>query len=354
MFNNIHDLQCGQKDSDKEFKYETIKTVLPAKNQLLQLANDDVAKWFTPYHPNGLGDNYGKGDHFAGKDVVFEWEYDGNADYFVLEIAEEGDYAGCLRYRSLKKSVTVSDLNVFADYSWRVTAYKDGKEVAKGEDCFKTEMSPKSIVIDGVSNVRDIAFFSKTLKQGMIYRAASLDAVTEKGLTDALLKYGIKTEIDLRNTGEGKQRSLGKTVNYYSFPGAYYVTTGASVKDPLYQQNMAKAIEVFADENKYPIVFHCAIGRDRTGTLAAVLEAFLGADYNDIMADYEMSFFSDAGCKDNATPDTMFTRITEIYDFLHEYGGGSLQENTAKFLRDIGVSSADLESIKKIMTKTDQ
>lgn len=347
----IHESVCEQSASDKDSAIGKIRTLFPAKNALLQLANDEVAKWFKPYRPNRLGNHYGKGDHFAGKDVVFEWEYVGRADYFVLEIAEKGDYNGCLRYRTTVKKVSVGELNVLADYAWRVTAYQDGKKVAIGESCFSTEKSPASIVIDGVSNARDVAFFSKTVRQGMIYRSASLDEITEKGLSDALSKYKIKTEIDLRNTGEGKQSPLGDKVNYYSLPGAYYVSSGASVKDSFYRQNMAKAIGVFAYESNYPILFHCAIGRDRTGTLAAVIEAFLGAEYDDIMADYEMSFFSEAGCKDGAEPDIMFSKITEIYDFLSEYGEDTLQENTAKFLRDSGVTSEELENIRRIMKK---
>lgn len=354
MPNEIQGVSCRREGSGKDFLCGKIRMVFPARNQSLQLANDEVAKWFTAYHPNRLGDNYGKGDHFAGKDVDFVWEYDGSADYFVLEIAEEGDFADCLCFRSESNNVKVGYLNTFTDYSWRVRAFKDGEKVAEGESCFHTEKSPRTISVDGVSNARDIAFFSKKLKQGMIYRSASLDAVTEKGLIDALSKYGIRTEIDLRNTGEGKQRPLGETVNYYSFPGSYYVITAASIKDPLYQKNMAEAMKIFADESKYPIVFHCAIGRDRTGTFAAVLESFLGADYDDIMADYEMSFFSDAGCKDESTPDVMFTRITEIYDFLSAYGKGSLRENTEKFLRDIGVSAEDLKSIQRIMAKPEK
>lgn len=341
----------GQAVLGKDSAIGKIRTLFPAKNAVLQLANDEVAKWFAQYHPDRLGENYGKGDHFAGKDVVFEWEYGGRADYFELEIAEEGDYGNCFRCRSAVKKVSVGDLNVLADYAWRVTAYVDGKKVAIGESRFSTEKAPRSITIDGVSNARDIAFFSGDVKQGMIFRSASLDAITEKGLSDALSKYKIKTEIDLRNTGEGKQNALGEQVNYYSLPGAYYVASAASVKDAIYQQNMAKAIGIFADENNYPVLFHCAIGRDRTGTLAAVLEAFLGAEYDDIMADYETSFFSDAGCKDESGPDIMFAKITEIYDFLSEYGEGTLQENTANFLQDIGVTSEELENIRRIMKK---
>lgn len=357
MSNKIfdHGFSGGQSGSD-DAASGTIRLLCPEKNQVLYIANDDVRKWLTPYSPNHLGENYGKGDHFEGKKVTFTWEYDGEADYFMLEVAESGDYENCLSYRSSEKRIRVGDLNGLTDYSWRVTAYKDNREVAKGEGCFKTAKSPRAITLDGVSNTRDIAFFSKTLRQGMIFRTAVLDGITEKGLTDALLKYGIKTDIDLRNSGEGSAGQgspLGTGVNYFSLPGAYYVATGASVKDPIYQQNMAKAIQVFADENNYPILFHCAIGRDRTGTLAAVLEAFLGAELDDITTDYEMSFFSDAGCKDGSAPDTMIARIMEIYDFLSEYGDGSLQENTAKFLRDIGVSSEELESIRRIMTKSE-
>ena len=50
----------------------------------------------------------------------------------------------------------------------------------------------------------------------------------------------------------------------------------------------------------------------------------------------------------------MFTRITEIYDFLSAYGKGSLRENTEKFLRDIGVSAEDLKSIQRIMAKPEK
>ena len=347
---------CGQ-DEDNGLTGGRIRLICPTEEESVWLANADVEKWLTPYSPNHLGENYGKGDHFAGKEVAFRWAYDGEADYFVLEIAESEDYGNCLRYRTAEKSVTVGELNVFAEYSWRVTAYKNDREVAEGEGRFKTAKSPKAIAIDGVSNARDIAFFSKRLKQGMIFRTAVLDGVTEQGLSDALLKYGIKTDIDLRNSGEGSAGQgspLGEEVNYFSLPGSYYVVTGASIKDPLYQQNMAKAMQVFAEEKNYPVLFHCAIGRDRTGTLAAVLEAFLGAERDDVTTDYQMSFFSDAGCKDGSTPDVMIARIMEIYDFLSEYGEGTLQENTAKFLRDIGVSSEDLESIRRIMTKREK
>ena len=93
MPNEIQGVSYRREGSGKDLSYGKIRMVFPARNQSLQLANDEVAKWFTAYHPNRLGDNYGKGDHFAGKDVDFVWEYDGSADYFVLEIAEEGDFA---------------------------------------------------------------------------------------------------------------------------------------------------------------------------------------------------------------------------------------------------------------------
>lgn len=345
-------IQQKEKDTNK------IKLLSP-NGEEITLANDRVAKWYRNYKPVNLGDNYkqGQSDHFAGKRVKFSWQFDG-ADYFVLSIAEGGNYDNCISYKTKWHSKRVDDLKVLTDYSYKVVAYKEGKEIASAEGHFKTAKSPRTINIDNVSNTRDIAFFSDKLKQGMIYRGGMLDEITKKGKKDSLKKYGIKTDIDLRVDGEGTagtESPLGDKVNYYTIAGAYYVETPMNVKDPVYQKNMADTIKIFADENNYPIYFHCAIGRDRTGTLAMVLEMLLGATYNDLLADYEVSFFSEGGCKDSSSPEVMYTHISALYDFLSTYKNEDKKKSPAEcaqmFLLDIGVTQEEIDSIKKIMRK---
>ena len=41
--------------------------------------------------------------------------------------------------------------------------------------------------------------------------------------------------------------------------------------------------------------------------------------------------------------------ITFLYNYIKNYGTGTLQENTEKFMLDIGISQADIDSIRNIL-----
>lgn len=337
-----------------------LRLVYPSDGETICLANDEIAAWFKNYKRRNVGENYGKGDHFVGKNPIFKWtcDCDDKSVGYVVTVKEagadgEGRTFETKRIKGTKEtSLEVAGLAVNSDYVWSVKAIADGRIVAESEGRFGTEKTPAFVDAEGVSNIRDVSFFSKTLKRGMLFRSAAMENATEKGLA-VLSELGIKTDIDLRMSGEGheEERSPIPNAKYFSYSGAYYVKSGAELTDPVYQANMAKAFEVFADESNYPIVFHCAIGRDRTGTLAAIVEAFLGASAEDIFADYEVSFFTEAGCRDNADPAMMTGKITEVYDFLMGYSSGNLAENTEKFLLDIGVKQFSLDKFRRIMTK---
>jgi protein tyrosine/serine phosphatase len=52
---------------------------------------------------------------------------------------------------------------------------------------------------------------------------------------------------------------------------------------------MAQALEVMAAASDRPMLFHCSGGKDRTGTLSAVLLELLGVGEEVIVADYALS-----------------------------------------------------------------
>ena len=52
------------------------------------------------------------------------------------------------------------------------------------------------------------------------------------------------------------------------------------------------SISAFADPNNYPMNFHCAVGRDRTGTTAFLILGLLGVDEETLIREYYSSFFS--------------------------------------------------------------
>ena len=52
---------------------------------------------------------------------------------------------------------------------------------------------------------------------------------------------------------------------------------------------ITSAIDVLCDPASYPLVYHCYVGKDRTGILSAVVLDALGVAHDDIVADYVLS-----------------------------------------------------------------
>ena len=52
---------------------------------------------------------------------------------------------------------------------------------------------------------------------------------------------------------------------------------------------VVQALEIIAEPKNHPLVFNCAIGKDRTGILAAMLLSSLGVAEKDIIEDYSLS-----------------------------------------------------------------
>ena len=53
--------------------------------------------------------------------------------------------------------------------------------------------------------------------------------------------------------------------------------------------SLARAVQVLAEPDALPAVFHCSAGKDRTGILAALVLGFLGVDRHVIVEDYALS-----------------------------------------------------------------
>lgn len=324
----------------------------PKKDQTVYLINDYTRRWLNAPQEKLLKNDYGKGERLKAKSLILSWKYSKSATLFLVKITDL-DNGETITKTTVKNRLLVKDLKIGANYVWEVNALHGEEIVAKNQGKFKTALTPAVITLKGVSNARDVAFFSDKTNKGLIYRSANLDDITMAGKVAAINRYKIKTEIDLRRSGEGTAGTCSpiEGVNYYNFSGAFYVRTDGSLLDPYYQKNVAKIFSVLAKKDNYPVLFHCFAGRDRTGTIAILLQALLGADYNAIKLDYELSFLTYAGCMDGCPPEIMIPQFDSLMDFLKTYSNESLKDNTEKFLTDIGVSKKDLESIKSIMLK---
>ena len=170
-----------------------------------------------------------------------------------------------------------------------------GSVVTKGS--FRTRGLLHQVYFEpNVRNGRDLGGWKglggKTLAFHKLYRGGRIDGkyISSTGKAE-MLAEGIRAEVDLREKEDVPSSSpLGNTVAFYApgFDSGY---------NHMVRDNPAKVKETFMwvvarlREGK-PVYFHCAAGRDRTATLAVLLEGALGVSESDMAKDYELTYFS--------------------------------------------------------------
>ena len=295
---------------------------------------------------------YNKYDDFKPINNVLKWEYAGEAENYTVVVSRDADLSTYLCKAETADAELLLDNILYPDetYFWQVSAnFADSESVVSDIFTFTTKDTIRTIDIDGVSNTRDIGGFDtpygKTLN-GLVYRSARLDDITDKGIAQ-MNALGIKSDVDLRNLNEGKENPSGRDNNYKYLCAPMYL----SVFDVNVKENVKNIVKIFADPDNYPIIFHCSIGRDRTGSLSFILNNLLGVSQNEILCDYLTSFFSVAGAISiSKETDDMFAALNSMYLILDGYDGANYAEKTASFLLDCGITQDEIDAIRDIFT----
>ena len=110
--------------------------------------------------------------------------------------------------------------------------------------------------------------------------------------------------------------------------------------------------ELFADEDAYPIYFHCNIGTDRTGCIGYLLGAYLGMSEEDLYVNYVFSNFGSisGGAMGAGRSSSSITGETGYGSTVKSYPGDTLSEQAANALKDIcGISQETLDKIREIL-----
>lgn len=361
---NGEDGNTPDKDDD------IITLVAPVDGADIVLANEGVWEFYTEYTKTSSENYKNKGDQYAGKDVVLSWETQGQVSgEYTLSVSANEDMTYPVVVTTKDPSYTLSTLFAAQTYYWQVEGTVDGERVQSDVSTFTTAASPRTITLNGVSNTRDFGGMMTEsgvrVAQGLVYRGAYLDEIYPEGIEKALSTYGIKTDLDLRRAGEGTAGTgspFGDGVNYVHVSAPYYTDIDATEAHGIEKEDnwaaLVKELKVFAEPTNYPIYFHCSVGRDRTGTLAFLVNALLGVQYTDLFRDYELSFFSEIGCIDATTtgPTYMVSRLQRMYEYLMTVSRTgneiTLAEHTESFMLNIGMTQDELDTIKSILLGT--
>ena len=248
--------------------------------------------------------------------------------------------------------------NMFAGVKYYFKAIADdGTEESEIRTFTTLGDYPRLISIDGITNVRDLGlmptFDGRRIKQGRIYRGVALESIINNdgyflsahGKMQMEYLLGIKNELEIRMDAEGKfsESMISPNVKYN-----FIITRGYEYffDKPEMVENRRKLIEFFADENNYPIYFHCAIGADRTGTLAMFLEALLGVKRYYIDLDYSLTSLTQKNIRTHITEGLLYDRL--LYPMDYDNSDECVMRNCEKFLIETsGVSPETIERLRR-------
>jgi len=169
----------------------------------------------------------------------------------------------------------------------------------------------RKLTLTGCVNFRDLGGYpgagGRKIRWRRLFRADGLTRLDEDDCAQ-LAELGLATVIDLRTKGEVDERGrfpdVTFEVEYHHLPltdvlpptedlSRYdepaFVTTRYQQLFSEGSSSLARAVQVLAEPDALPAVFHCSAGKDRTGILAALVLGFLGVPREVIVEDYALS-----------------------------------------------------------------
>ncbi len=374
--------KSSKASSDVTFDYDIIQALSHKNSSVVSFVNSDIAKYWdseagdyenlkTLYENNTeiasfpdfaydhkiCRDLYARWDDFKPVNNTLTWKSNVEATSYDVVVSLKGDLTEAIYETKglLEESYTMVNPYSNTHYFWQVTANTTKGKVKSGIFDFYSADYKRTLDIPGVSNTRDIGGFTSSLggiKQGLVYRSARLDDIAEEGI-QVLKNLDIQTDLDVRNKAEGAVNPANLT-NYYNKTLQLY---SDNFKEE-YRPAMIEAVRVFADPNNYPIIFHCSVGRDRTGTLDMLLQSLMGASKEYIIHDYYTSMWSVTGAYQKTVEDLNYGTICQFINGLESLGS-TLEEGAVNYLKQIeneetheliGLTAEEIQSIRDILS----
>lgn len=170
----------------------------------------------------------------------------------------------------------------------------------------------RHLTLEGVDNIRDLGGLhladGRRTRFGLLLRSSAVHEVTGADAMQLARQRGVRLVIDLRSPAEIDRTGRGlisrHIAAYVNLPilasGELSARTlvdashGSMLGHYLaYLENshaqFVFAVRLLANSAHLPALFHCAAGKDRTGTLAALLLDALGVKHDEIIADYALT-----------------------------------------------------------------
>ena len=258
------------------------------------------------------------------------WEEAGLDETLTASITlyEKGKYLSVMQERDLEQ---ITDRDAF-DSDESFANFRSLKGGRLKEDIIYRGSSP-------INNTYERAACTASLMEEAGIQLILNLSDSEENLSEHLLTAETDTEYYTRLYEEGKVLLPQLTISYSS------------------DEMKKKIADLLRTMSTYdgPYFMHCALGKDRTGFLSLLLEMLAGAEYQEMLDDYMLSYDSFYRITEYSDPKKYNMVIDEYFTVLirHIVKDEGVDPQTAdlipyaeQYLREGGMSEADLDALK--------
>jgi protein tyrosine/serine phosphatase len=209
--------------------------------------------------------------------------------------------------------------------------------------------------ISNYSNFRNIKIGK--IKARILYRSChpSWGDVCDSYVQAYAEKAGIKTIVNLEDSEDDLIIKLKDGSWYYNKYIAGCILAAKINIDFMENENMEKLNKIlkFLMDREGPYLIHCASGKDRTGILCALIEAFMGGTIEEIIEDYMLSYINYYDFNKNEQRYKTTSEIIEKVFQLLDVNNKKYIENIAEeyFMTKIKLSKEEILILKNKLSK---
>lgn len=199
-------------------------------------------------------------------------------------------------------------------------------------------------------NFRNIA--TTGMGKDVLYRGSSPinPELGRNTYVDAALKQaGVNVIMNLANSQEEAEAYEGFADTYYSGQKVIYLNLGVDFSAPEFQKGLAEGLRFFA-ANKGTYYVHCTEGKDRAGFVSALLECLMGATYDEVVADYMVTYYNYYGVepgtdKYNAIANSNIIKTLQNAFGVEDLSKADLQKGAKDYMKAIGLTDAEITDL---------
>lgn len=194
---------------------------------------------------------------------------------------------------------------------------------------------------------------------GNLYRTSSPinPELGRNEIADAAIeKAGVTVIVNLADNEESAKAYEGFADTYYSKQNVKYLNLGVDFSDASFKAGFADGLRFMA-ENPGVYAFHCTEGKDRAGFMAALLECLMGATYDEVVADYMVTYYNYYGIEKGTEKYEAIANSNIIKTLKNAFGvedlaKADLAAEAAEYIKEIGLSDTEIAALKKNLAPT--